>query len=151
MKRRTNQHRGFTLIEVLLVILILGGLAAVAVVALSGTREGARIDTAKLVITTTLPNALDRYNNDIGHYPSDQEGGLNALVTKPSFDDAKVGDKWRGPYLTEVPQDPWSHDFHYEVGDTTTAGAKPYKVWSDGPDGTSGSADDIKNWTDATQ
>lgn len=150
-----RKSRGFTLLEVLLVILILGMLATVAVVALSSQRDAARVDTTKLLITSTLPGALDRFNNDIGRYPTTEEG-LKALVEKPTLEDETQGAKWHGPYLTEVPKDTWNHDLHYEPQDATaaagTAGtsAKGYKLWSDGPDGQTGTADDIKNWKDET-
>ncbi|MCX5661965.1 MAG: type II secretion system major pseudopilin GspG [Planctomycetota bacterium] len=140
--------RGFTLIEVLLVLVILGMLATVAIVALSGTRETARIDATKLKINQ-LESALDLYNLALGSYPSDEQG-LKALQTKPTFDDEKQGEKWRGPYLKSDPRDEWNHEFKYQKveGSTEETGGKPFKLWSMGPDGQDGTEDDIKNWTD---
>jgi general secretion pathway protein G len=147
---RRSVARGFTLIEVLLVLVILGMLATVAIVALSGTREGARIDTTKLMIKQ-IESALDTYNLHIGSYPTDDQG-LQALLVKPSFDDDKLGEKWRGPYLKEEPRDAWNHPIKYQKveGSTDETGGKPYKVWSLGPDGQDGTEDDIKSWSDTS-
>ena len=152
-RRRHPSRRpgGFTLIEVLLVLVILGMLATVAIVALGGTREGARIDVAKRQ-TEQITNALDTYNLHIGHYPSEEEGGLNALLTKPSFDDEKIAEKWRGPYIKEEPRDPWNHAFKYERSEASSDGAttgKPFRVWSMGPDGQDGTGDDIPKTEEA--
>ena len=148
MKARTNDTRGFTLVEILLVILILGMLATVFIAVVGPTREGARIDTTRLLIQTTIPEALDRYNMHVGHYPTEDEGGLKALVTKPTFQEEATASMWRGPYLKQEPKDAWGQEIHYEVvdpssGEAVTAG---YKVWSDGPDKQSGTEDDIKSW-----
>jgi general secretion pathway protein G len=149
---RTQRRSGFTLIEVLLVLVILGMLATVAIVALSGTREGARIDVSKRLVEQ-VGSSLETYNLHIGHYPSEEEGGLNALLTKPTFEDEKIAEKWRGPYIKEEPRDPWNHPLKYErveASDSSSseAGGKPFKLWSMGPDGQDGTADDIKNWSD---
>jgi len=142
-------RRGFTLIEVLLVILLLGMLATVAIVAIGGTREKARVDLTKVLVQQTVPNALDRYNNDIQHYPTEDEGGLEALRKKPSFgDDEKLGEKWAGPYLTKEPKDVWGNALTYEVVEDAEAGSPKYKLWSNGPNGQSGDDDDIKSIED---
>ncbi len=144
-------RRGFTLLEVLLVILILGMLAGVLIVAVGGAGEGARRDTTTLLITTTVPNAIERYKFNIGHVPSEEEGGLKALRICPTFQDENLTKKWAGPYLTQEPKDGWGKDLHYEVSTgATTPGAPEYKLWSDGKDGQSGNEDDIKNWSDET-
>lgn len=147
--RRQRRRSAFTLIEVLLVLLILGILATVAIVNLSGTRDKAKIDTTKLMLSE-IENALDRYNFDIGHYPNEEEGGLNALLTKPSFSDEKLGEKWSGPYLKKEARDPWNNPIKYEKIDTSggEAGAKQYHLWSLGPSGQDGAPDNIKNWDD---
>lgn len=147
-RRPRRLSRGFTLIEVLLVLVILGMLATVAIVALSGTRETARIDATKLKMSQ-IESGLDLYNLALGQYPSDDQG-LKALITKPSFDDEKMGEKWRGPYLKNDPRDEWNHEFKYQKveGSTEETGGKPFKLWSLGPDGQDGTEDDIKNWSD---
>lgn len=150
-KFRNRRPGGFTLIEVLLVLVILGMLATVAIVALSGTREGARIDVANRQVEQ-ISNALDTYNLHIGHYPSEEEGGVNALLTKPTFDDEKIAEKWRGPYIKEEPRDPWNHPFKYERKDSSdsSSNGKPFRVWSMGPDGQDGTADDIPKTQEGT-
>jgi len=145
--------RGFTLIEVLLVILILGMLAAVFIAVVGPTREGARIDTTRLLVTTRIPEALDRYNMHVGHYPTEEEGGLKALIVKPTFEEEEQASKWRGPYLKQEPKDAWGREIHYELVEAGTDESIPegYKVWSDGPDGQSGTEDDIRSWKEEEQ
>jgi general secretion pathway protein G len=150
---KTRRNRGFTLIEILLVILLLGLLATVLIVSLGGTRESSEKKTCKLIVENTIPFAMERYYFDIHHYPSEEEGGIKALVEKPQFSNEDDGKNWSGPYLPSVPKDPWGHEFHYEVvtatgGDT---GGRKYKIWSDGPDGQSGTEDDIKNYDDTVK
>lgn len=148
MKSRTR--RGFTLVEILLVILILGMLAGVAIVALAGSRDRARIDTTKLKLKA-IESAMETYNAHMQRYPSEQDGGLKALLVKPAEEgEGTTASAWAGPYLKEDPKDAWEHDFHYELQDTSagTTGGPAFKLWSDGPDGQSGTADDIKNYKD---
>ncbi len=149
MKKRRNGRRGFTLIEVLLVILIIGMLAAVFIGVYGGTRKGARIDTTKLLLKQ-LENELEKYNMHVGHYPSEDEGGLDALRTQPTFDDEDLADAWRGPYIKETPEDPWNNPIQYELVDNPgdLGLAVPYKLWSYGPDGQDGTDDDIRNWSE---
>ena len=142
---------GFTLIEVLLVMVILAMLAGVAIVMFSGTEEGAKIDTTKLKLTA-IEKALGLYNSHVKQYPTAEEGGLDALRKKPS--DEEIAKKWRGPYLTEEPKDAWDKPFHYESVDSESSestGGKPYKLWSEGPDKQSETDDDIRSWSEDTE
>lgn len=144
------RRSGFTLIEVLLVILILGTLAAVLVVSIGGQQEGAQIDSTKLMLDK-LSNKLENYNLDIGHYPNESEGGLKALAVKPSFQDEAAGEKWRGPYAQERElKDAWQNDFNYEPSEpgSEVAPGVRFKLWSNGPDRQSNTADDIRNWNE---
>jgi len=151
MSRRSKARRGFTLIEILLVLAIIGMLASVAIVALVGTREGAKKDTTKALVQS-VANALDFYNMHIGHYPSEEEGGLQALLTKPAFDSEALAEKWRGPYLKQEPVDSWGNKLNYQLNQagTTDAAQQPYRLWSNGADGMDGTEDDIKNYQDET-
>jgi general secretion pathway protein G len=161
-KRGLRAHRsgGFTLIEILLVIVIILLLAGALVVFVLPQQEGAEKNTTKLMLSN-IANALDMYRLNIGHYPTEEEGGLKALLVKPSYENEKLGEKWQGPYVkpgTKL-QDPWSHDLVYEprdlagsvaVDDKTTAKI-PYKLYSVGPDGQPDTEDDIKYLSDSTE
>ncbi|MBE3068990.1 MAG: type II secretion system major pseudopilin GspG [Planctomycetes bacterium] len=149
MRNRSKRRRGFTLIEILLVLAIIGMLAGVAIVSLVGTREGAKIDSTKAMLTS-VETALETYNMHISHYPSEEEGNLNALLTKPTFENEQLGEKWRGPYLKQEARDSWGNLLNYELSTATTGetSTRPYRLWSNGPDGMDGTDDDIKNYED---
>lgn len=156
VRRKSRSRAGFTLIEILLVIVILLLLASALVVFLLPQQEGAEKNTTKLLLNN-VATALDTYRLNIGRYPTEQDGGLNALVTKPNYENQRLGDKWQGPYLkpgTRL-EDPWGHPIRYEVVDkSTTADDKsrsgpPYKLYSVGPDGQPDTDDDIKLMPDA--
>ncbi|MHC4093834.1 MAG: type II secretion system major pseudopilin GspG [Planctomycetota bacterium] len=150
MRNSKASRRGFTLIEVLLVVLILVMLAGVGIFALSGTREGARKDTTKLKLEQ-IASALDAFNMHMYRYPTEEEG-LGALRTKPEdSDDEAPNADWRGPYLTEDPKDAWGQDINFqpvEAGSDEASQGLKYKLWSNGPDKQSETEDDIKNYTD---
>ena len=151
MLTRSRNRRGFTLIEILIVIGIIMALMAAAVVAYMPQQKGARINTTKIALEE-VGNAIEMYNTNIGHYPSDQEGGLEALRTKPSFENEATGQNWHGPYLKKEPLDAWGNKFRYTLSQSGTSDADltPFKLESNGPDGMEGTEDDIKNWSDAT-
>jgi general secretion pathway protein G len=145
--RRTG---GFTLIEVLLVIVIIGMLATVLIVTIGGRADGAKIDTTKLSLQK-IEGRIDEYMLHIGRYPTEADGGLDALMNKPG--DEKVAEKWRGPYVKSAElNDAWGNKFNYEPVEagTTLGGGAKFKVWSNGPDSQSNTDDDIKNWTEGT-
>ncbi len=102
----------------------------------------------------SICDALDTYNLNVGHYPTDDEGGLNALLAAPNFSDPSLAANWRGPYLTEEPRDVSGNLFNYQAVTPGSPEAQQvqFKLWSDGPDGKDdqGSNDDIKNWSDTT-
>jgi len=151
MFKRSRGRRGFTLIEILIVLGIIMLLASVAIVALVPQQKRARIDTTKLKIKS-IETAIEAYNVNIGHYPNEQEGGMQALLVKPAFDNEAAAEKWSGPYLKEDPTDAWGNKFNYQLQEATStdAGASPYHLWSNGPDGMDGTEDDVKNWSDTT-
>jgi len=149
MANRQKARSGFTLIEILLVVAIIGMLAGVMIFAVGGTGKRARIDTTKATLET-VASALDTYQLHVGHYPSEEEGNLSALRVRPSFDNEQLAEKWAGPYLKKQPVDAWSNALNYEVqvATTTDETAPPYRLWSNGPDGMSDTEDDIKYWPD---
>ncbi len=125
-----RQRGGFTLIEVLLVVVIIGILAAVVVPRLGGRGKEAQISAAKSSIAA-ISLALDVYEVDNGAYPA----SLQALITKGNEQN------WRGPYLKkgEIPLDPWGREFVYALKENW------YEIKSYGPDGVEGGNDDITN------
>lgn len=136
--RRHRTPRGFTLIELLLVLVILGILAAVVVPKFAGRTEQARITAAKTQIAS-FATALDAYEVDNGSYPKGKDGLLN-LVEQPR--DAK---DWKGPYLKDIPADPWGRPYLYECpGRRNSTG---YDLSSSGADGQEGTEDDVANYT----
>jgi general secretion pathway protein G len=155
MKALGNRRRGFTLIEVLMVVAILVLLAGVLVVSLGSTGEKTNIKLTR-VLVAKVSDALERYKLSIGHYPKEDEGGLDALRKKPDFGgDEKMAEKWEGPYLPSEPTDPWGSKISYTVTDPTSPEAQtlPFKVWSFGPNkqDDNGADDDIRNvaWDEA--
>lgn len=102
---------GFTLIEVMVVVVILAILAAIIVPRILSRPDQARTVAAKQSIKT-IENALELYKLDNGFYPSTEQG-IAALITKPTTDPAPTN--WSGPYLQgKLPKDPWGNAFHYE-------------------------------------
>ena len=136
-RTRLSSRRAFTLVELLLVLVILGILAALVLPKFTGRTEQARITAAQTQIST-LGTALDAFEVDNGSYPRGGDG-LQLLVSAPSG-----AANWRGPYLkSDVPLDPWSHPYVYEYpGKINQSG---YDLRSIGPDGQPGTADDIVN------
>ena len=135
--RLRRSRRGFTLVELLLVLVILGILASLVLPKFTGRTEQARVTAAQTQIST-FGTALDAFEVDTGSYPRGQDG-LNQLVAAP----ADVPN-WRGPYLkSEIPLDPWGRAYIYEFpGRINPAG---YDLRSTGPDGQPNTADDIVN------
>jgi general secretion pathway protein G len=133
---RSNQN-GFTLIEVMVVIVILGILAALIVPNVMGQSDKARVGTTKQVLATTA-SALDLFKLDNTRYPTTQEG-LDALVHKPA--DAKT---WpNGGYIKGgLPKDGWDNELQYI---SPGSDAKPYDLYSFGSDGKEGGEDDAKD------
>ena len=135
--QRSSARAGFTLIEVLLVLIILVIIGSLAVNVFTGTQDKASINAAKSNVSL-VRGAIDRYRLDLNKYPAK----LDDLWTKPS--DAAVADKWGGPYMEALKADPWGNPYQYTAqGKNNT---DKYDFWSNGPDGQSGSEDDIGNW-----
>jgi general secretion pathway protein G len=139
-EKRKREH-GFTLVELLVVLAILGFLAAMAVPQLMKTLDRAKADTAKLQIEK-LDSILDLYRLEVGRYPTEQEG-LLALVEAPAG-----SDRWNGPYLKnpEALTDPWGNSYHYrspgEHGEYDL-----YSLGADAKNGGEGINADIASWS----
>jgi general secretion pathway protein G len=149
-RRLPRRAAGFTLIEILLVIVVILMLAAAMVVFVLPQQKGAEKNTTKLMLAQ-VATALDTYRLNLGHYPTEQEGGLDALSKKPTFENERLGEKWQGPYLKPGTSldDPWGFKLRYELvaagGDGDNASALPYKLFSVGPDGQPDTDDDIRH------
>ena len=149
-------QRGFTLIEILLVIVIIMMLAAALVTFVLPQQAGAEKNTTRLLLMQ-VQTALDTYRMNLGHYPSEEEGGLGALLVKPQFENEQLGERWQGPYLKPGTKllDAWGHQVVYDLQDLATTATTgdtngiPYKLYSLGPDGQPDTDDDIK--LDTTQ
>jgi len=150
--RPARSAAGFTLIEILLVIVIILMLAGALVVYVLPQQKGAEVNTTRLLLTQ-LQSALDTYRLNIGSYPTEEQGGLGALLVKPNFENERLGEKWQGPYLkpgTRL-EDAWGNKIRYELVDKslqTDPGTPDYKLFSLGPDGLPDTDDDIKLFDD---
>jgi general secretion pathway protein G len=134
-------QRGFTLIEILVVVIILGLLVALVGPRLWGRVSLAKQKTAKAQIEL-FGTALDTFRLDVGRYPTTEEG-LKALREKPSGAEA-----WQGPYLPkEVPVDPWNKPYIYKCpGDHGDYDLLSYGL--DGTEGGDGENLDVVSWKD---
>ncbi len=132
--KKTN---GFTLLELLVVIVILSLLAALVVPKLTGRVDEAKIDTTKVQLKE-IKRALEMYKLDNGNYPTTEQG-LKALVEKPTTPPQPK--KWR-QYLDSMPKDPWGNEYIY----ISPAKDHPFELKSKGPDGEIGTDDDISVW-----
>ncbi len=144
MKKATRVRRaqgGFSLIEIMVVMVIIGLLMALVGPNLIGRSEKAKTQSAAIQIER-LGTVLDTFRLDVGRYPSTQEG-LAILVNRP------VGvDRWDGPYLNkgDVPLDPWGKAYFYR---SPGEGGRPYDLYSlgsDGAPGGNGDARDVTSW-----
>ena len=131
-----KQRKSFTLVELLLVVIIIGVLAAMVVPRLTGRSEEARMGVARADIETNIATALKIYELDNGVFPSTDEG-LDALMKETGS--AK---RWKGPYLEKMPVDPWGNPYQYRCPGTHRSDYDLYSLGRDGGE----SDDDIVNW-----
>jgi general secretion pathway protein G len=135
-----SRTAGFTLLELLVVLVILGLLAAVATPQVLKYLSRARTQSAALQIHD-LSAALDLYRLDVGHYPSEEEG-LASLVEAPA-----TAANWNGPYVKkrEMLKDPWGHPYNYLIpgqhGDFDL-----YSLGADNAEGGDAENQDVTNW-----
>ena len=136
------RSRGFTLIEIMVVMVILGLLVAIVAPNIMGRSDQAKVTVAETQLSN-IANALDLYRLDNSHYPSTQQG-LEALVSKPSG--SPEPKNWNADgYLKGGPEDPWGNQYQY----ASPGREGPYDLYSygsDGNEGGEGDAADISAW-----
>lgn len=136
---RLSSRSGFTLLEIMLVVVIIGMLITVAVVKLSGQSEKARLVATRSQLDA-YKTALGIYDLDNGLFPTTEQG-LNALIVQPG-----ALPNWKGPYLDPpvIRKDQWGRDYIYRYpGQKIPNG---FDLFSVGPNGVEGDEDDIGNW-----
>ena len=131
--------KGFTLIEIMLVVIIIGALSAMVIPRLAGRSEQAKRAAAQADIESHLATALKLYELDNGYFPTTSQG-LEALLTKPTA--SPIPTNWNGPYIEKSPKDPWGRGYVYvSPGDHRS----DYDLYSKGKEEKKDD-DDITNW-----
>ena len=143
MKTKLNkkQNAAFTLTELLVVVIILGVLAATIIPQFMGTKQEAKVSAAKANVAQ-LETAIERFYIHMDRYPTTEEG-LQVLLDPPQGDEKN----WKGPYINILRQDPWGNPFQYRA--PGTHGRARFDVWSrgaDNADGGDGEGADLGNW-----
>ncbi|MDB6028522.1 MAG: ral secretion pathway protein [Verrucomicrobiales bacterium] len=136
-----NRSQGFTLIEVMVVVIVIGILAATIIPQFMGTTHDAKVSTAKSHVAE-MESALERFYVHMDRYPTTEEG-MKVLVDAPASD----ATKWRGPYIKQLRQDPWGNP--YQFRSPGTHHPTSFDIWSrgaDGADGGDGKGLDLGNW-----
>jgi general secretion pathway protein G len=137
-----RRARGFTLIEIMVVVIIIGLLAAFIVPSIVGRVDEARITKAKGDIQK-IETALTMYRLDNSRYPTTEQG-LAALVTRPN--DPNIKNYPPEGYLQRLTKDPWGNDYHYQYPGTRGGAYDLYTLGADGQEGGEGADADIGNW-----
>jgi general secretion pathway protein G len=140
--QRHHREAGFTLIEIMVVIAIIGILATLIVPNIMGRPDEARVTAAKHDVGT-INQALKLYRLDIGRYPTTEQG-LKALVERPTSE--PIPQNWKtGGYLSSVPKDPWGNPYQYS-NPGTRGEIDVISYGADGKPGGTGTDADIGNW-----
>lgn len=142
-RRNHRDRRGFTLVEVMIILLILMTLAGVGILAVGNTLKNAQKREAAIKIGE-FKTPIELFRLNVGRLPTTEEG-LNALLVCPSSlpNPEKWGDE---PYLSisAIPADPWGNPYQYVQPGTHSS--QDWEIWSFGPDGIDGTEDDIGSW-----
>ena len=142
---RTRSRRGFTLIEIMAVVLIIGLLSSIVGLAIFQQVDKSRVTAARAQLAN-LEGVLELYRMDNARFPTSEQG-LQALIAPPGGENETVATRWDGPYLEfgELPKDPWGNEYQYAFPPLSGRGEYP-DVWSFGPDGEDNTDDDICSW-----
>lgn len=133
--RSRRAVQGFTLLEMIVVLVIIGLIMGLVGPRLFSQADKAKVQTAETQVRM-LRGALETMRLDIGRFPQ-QEEGLRLLTEKPS--DPKIAQRWQGPYLDDgVPSDPWGNPYEYSP---QGSGNHPFALYSLGADGAPGGKD----------
>lgn len=136
----TKRAGGFTLIEILLVVVIISAMAAMIVPRLTGRSESAKVSIAKADIMVNIPTALKLYELDNGVFPSSAQG-LKSLTDKPSI--TPIPSNWNGPYIENRSlKDPWGREYIYRYPGTHGIDYDLYSLGKDGID----NENNVTNW-----
>ncbi|HLF19101.1 MAG TPA: type II secretion system major pseudopilin GspG [Candidatus Omnitrophota bacterium] len=133
------KKKGFTLVEIMLVVIIIAALSAMVVPRLVGRSEQAKVSVARSDIEAHLSTALKLYELDNGSFPTTAQG-LQALKVQPTT--APAPKNWNGPYVEKDPLDPWGNSYVYA---SPGKNRPDYDLYSTGKNPDSPD-DDIKNW-----
>ncbi|MDH4108838.1 MAG: type II secretion system major pseudopilin GspG [Gammaproteobacteria bacterium] len=140
MNPRSRRQRGFTLIEIMVVVIILGILAAIVAPNVIGRVGEAQVTAARQDLRS-IESALKLYRLDNFSYPTTEQG-LEALVAKPADPNVR---NWKGPYVERVPRDPWGNPYLY-LSPGNNGEIDIYTMGRDGRPGGEGEDADIGNW-----
>lgn len=136
---RRRRNAGFSILELLLVLVILSILAGIVGMRFAGQSGKAKVTATKAQLSN-IQGALTSYEIGLGQFPTTQQG-LDALYKQPSG-----VDDWDGPYLDKpIDEDEWGHPWQYRAPGSHN---NDYDLYSYGPDGREGGGDDIVNWTE---
>jgi general secretion pathway protein G len=141
--------RGFAIaglivsIVVLLIVVVAVVVGMVVYLITPVAHNNARPLAARAEVAS-IEAAAEMFRIDTGRYPTEEEGGLQALLTKPDSANEPMSQNWHGPYLRKMPTDPWGHRLVYRCPGVHNP--QGIDVYSFGPDGREGTSDDIGNW-----
>ena len=146
IRRRRVARRGFTLVEIMIVIAIILALASLIGIAVFNRFGEAQENITKIQMKT-VEDALESFRLDFNRYPTDEEG-VSVLWSSTNLENPEDEDKWSTYLKSPSPNDQWDNAWGYrqisEYGDQSK-----YDLWSYGPDGEEGTDDDITSWSDA--